>query len=52
MPNIEILWSTAFGGRTFASRGVFLGPDGTASFTFLAPAEAAGLPITVELVAW
>jgi hypothetical protein len=50
-PSIDILWAASYG-TVFASQGVTLGADGRGTFTFVAPAAAQGLPVTVELVEW
>ena len=49
---VEILWRASIDGRVVDSRGVTLGADGGASFTFRAPSDAAGSLVDVELVDW
>ena len=51
-PSIDILWQATAAGTPIASTGVTLGPDGTGTFRFVAPASALGLPLEVELVGW
>jgi hypothetical protein len=49
---VEILWRASIDGRVVDSRGVTLGADGGALFTFRAPSDAAGSLVDVELVDW
>ena len=48
----DILWRAAIGERVVGTRGVTLGADGTGTFAFRAPSDAAGATIGVELVDW
>ena len=50
-PNVDILWRASYN-PVFASQGVKLDAEGNGSFSFVAPAAALGLPVTVELVEW
>jgi len=50
-PNVEILWRASYN-PAFAGQGVRLDAEGNGSFSFVAPAAALGLPVTVELVEW
>jgi len=50
-PNAEILWRATYN-PAFAGQGVRLDAEGNGSFSFVAPAAALGLPVTVELVEW
>jgi hypothetical protein len=50
-PNVEILWRASYN-PAFAGQGVKLDAEGRGSFSFVAPAAALGLPVTVELVEW
>jgi len=50
-PGIEILWRASYN-PAFAGQGVKLDAEGNGSFSFVAPAAALGLPVTVELVEW
>jgi len=50
-PGIDILWRASTD-ATFAEAGVTLDADGRATFTFLAPRDADGRTILVELVEW
>jgi hypothetical protein len=50
-PNVEILWRASYN-PAFAGQGVRLDAEGNGSFSFVAPAAALGLPLTVELVEW
>jgi len=50
-PGIDILWRASYN-PAFASQGVRLDAEGNGSFSFVAPAAALGLPVTVELVEW
>lgn len=50
-PDIDILWRVNAADATVAEAGVTLGPDGTGTFGFVAPATVPG-PLDVELVAW
>jgi hypothetical protein len=50
-PDIEILWRASYS-SAFAGQGVTLDASGNGSFSFVAPAAALGLPVTVELVEW
>jgi hypothetical protein len=50
-PGIDILWRASYN-PVFASQGVMLDAEGNGSFSFVAPAAALGLPVTVELVEW
>lgn len=50
-PGIDILWRASIDGA-FAEHGVTLDQDGRGSFTFLAPRDADGRTIVVDLVEW
>jgi hypothetical protein len=50
-PNVKILWRASYN-PAFAGQGVKLDAEGNGSFSFVAPAAALGLPVTVELVEW
>jgi hypothetical protein len=50
-PGIDILWRASIDGA-FAGTGVTLDRDGRGTFTFLAPRDADGRTILVELVDW
>jgi len=50
-PNVEILWRASYN-PAFAGQAVTLDAEGNGSFSFVAPAAALGLPVTVELVEW
>jgi hypothetical protein len=51
-PSVDILWEASIDGDAFAGQGVRTGPDGTATFTFRAPAGSSGRTILVSLVGW
>lgn len=49
--DVDFLWRAAFN-PVFAEGVVRTGADGTGAFSFTVPVEAAGSPVSVELVAW
>lgn len=51
-PEIDYLWRASFLGQVFATTGMTTLADGSGSFTFVVPAEAACEDILVELVDW
>lgn len=51
-PSIDILWEAVADGTVFATRGVTLDENGLGTFSFVAPASAAGGPIEARLVEW